>query len=117
MKVRILGFSIDLTSKPSLDDLMTYIEANPIDTNEENENRGGRLVFVNSNALDDYHVGLVITAKDAKTYCQLKKDATGAMKLVVSDLDPNASLMEFNFFVIKKIMVLAFTSIITNLVV
>jgi hypothetical protein len=102
MKVRILGFSIDPTDKPSLDDLMSYIEATPIDTNKENENRGGRLVFVNSNAHDDYHVGLVITAKDAKTYCQLKKDATGAMKLVVSDLDPDASLMEFNFFVIKK---------------
>lgn len=102
MKVRILGFSIDLTDKPSLDDLMSHIEATPIDTNKENEDRGGRLVFVNSNAHDDYHVGLVITAKDAKTYCQLKKDATGAMKLVVSDLDPDASLMEFNFFVIKK---------------
>ncbi|MCQ8881446.1 hypothetical protein NQS96_06455 [Pseudoalteromonas shioyasakiensis] len=102
MKIRILGFSIDPTEKPSLDDLMSHIEATPIDNNKENENRGGRLVFVNTNAYDDYHVGLVITAKDAKTYCQLKKDPNGAMKLVVSDLDPNASLMEFNFFVIKK---------------
>ena len=100
MKVSILGFSIDPTSKPSLDDLMTHIELAPIDTNKVNENRGGRLVFVNTNAYDDYHVGLVITAKDAKTYCQLKEDTNGAMKLVVSDLDD--SLMEFNFFVIKK---------------
>lgn len=102
MKVRILGFSIDLTDNPSIDDLMTDIETNRIDTNKQNENRGGRLVFVNTNAYDDYYVGLVITAKNAKTYCQLKQDPDGAMKLVVSDLDPDASLMEFNFFVIKK---------------
>lgn len=102
MKVRIMGFTIDPTKKPSLNDLMTNIEADFIDTNNENEKRGGRLLFVDTDSYNDYYVGLVITAKDAKTYCQLKQDADGSMKLVVSDLDPDSSLMEFNFFIVKK---------------
>ena len=102
MKVRIMGFTIDPTKKPSLNDLMTNIEADFIDTNKENEKRGGRLLFVDTDSYNDYYVGLVITAKDAKTYCQLKQDADGSMKLVVSDLDPDSSLMEFNFFIVKK---------------
>lgn len=102
MKVRIMGFTIDPTKKPSLNDLMTSIEADFIDTNKDNEKRGGRLLFVDTDSHKDYYVGLVITAKDAKTYCQLKQDVDGAMKVVVSDLDPDSSLMEFNFFVVKK---------------
>lgn len=104
MKVRIMGFTIDPTEKPSLNELIGSIQADYIDTNKDKEENisGGRLLFIDASTHNDFYVGLVITAKDAKTYCQLKKDAGGALKVVVADLDDDSSLMEFNFFVIKK---------------
>ncbi len=60
-----------------------------------------RMFKINLNFNNDYFVGLFLTIKDHKKFCQLKNES-GKLTLKVSSTDPDANLMDFNFFAIHK---------------
>ena len=100
MQVRLLGFSLSSNCVPlSLDDYVKHMisaHGQPHELGEHN-----RFIFFNTTHSKTYYVGLVVTVKDQKTFCELVKKS-GKFVVKVNELDANSSLMDFNFFVINK---------------
>ena len=75
---------------------------------EEIANGGGeakvggydRLIYLDEK--DGFYVGLMLTIKDEKTFCQIKRDPSKATKLYVNKIGEQDSLVDFNFFIINK---------------
>ena len=61
----------------------------------------GRFLFIDSDTDTHYHLGLVVTVKNQKQFCELK-ESNGEFRVIVSNLDSDSSIMEFNFFVLHK---------------
>ena len=100
MQVRLLGFrfATDVTSL-SLQTFADYIHSKRGDSHELGAHN--RLLFLNSTHNDKYYVGLLVTIKDQKTYCELVSNG-GKLTIKVNELDAESNLMDFNFFVINK---------------
>lgn len=100
MQVRLLGFSLTSDCEPlSFDDYVNHMiseHGKPHELGEHN-----RFIFFNTTHSEAYYVGLVVTAKDQKTFCELV-NKSGKFVVKVNELDANSSLMDFNFFVINK---------------
>ena len=58
-----------------------------------------RLVYMDSSDAD-YYIGLVLTAKDQRKFCEL--DSSGDYKITVRRLKDDHRLVDFNFFLICK---------------
>lgn len=101
MRVRVLGFSIDPTKKPTLNDVMQHIESKEQKALQNHNKNGGRFLFIDTKSHNEYHLGVVITAKSNRTFCRLKQQGS-SFRVAVSDVGNNASIMDFNFFVINK---------------
>lgn len=100
MQVRLLGFRLEVTSKAL--DLSSFAAAvSAVATNQKSAQDSQRLLFLNSNSHTEYHVGLVVTVKDQKTFCRLVAD-NGNLLVKVDELELDTKLMEFNFFVVNK---------------
>lgn len=61
-----------------------------------------RYIFFNTSHSTKYYVGMLLTVKDQKTFCELT-NTSGNFVVKVNELDSNSNLMDFNFFVINKI--------------
>lgn len=100
MQVRFLGFSFKSeASTLSLDEYIDYMldqHDKPYKLGEHN-----RFLFFNKTYDKKYYVGLLVTVKDQKTFCELVKKS-GKLVVKVNELDGNSNLMDFNFFVINK---------------
>lgn len=100
MQVRLLGFSLSSDCAPlSLDDYVNHMisaHGQPHRVGEHN-----RFIFFNTTHSESYYVGLFVTVKDQKTFCELVENS-GKFVVKVNELDANSSLMDFNFFVINK---------------
>lgn len=100
MQVRLLGFSLSSDCAPiSLDDYVSHMISAHGKAHELGEHN--RFIFFNTTHSKTYYVGLVVTVKDQKTFCELVKKS-GKFVVKVNELDSNSSLMDFNFFVIHK---------------
>jgi hypothetical protein len=100
MLVRSYGFSVTAgNAEVSLDDLFTSLVATSGD--EDTSQRNVRRIFVDTATNKDFALGLVVTVKDQKTFCELV-NAKGNFVIAVSNLKGKNKLMEFNFFVINK---------------
>lgn len=100
MLVRSYGFSIAAgNSEISLDDLFASLVATSGD--EDTSQRNVRRIFVDTKTNNDFVLGLVVTVKDQKTFCELVNEK-GNFVIAVSNLKGKNKLMEFNFFVINK---------------
>jgi hypothetical protein len=101
MLVRQMGFIMRVKGKGSLDiaGFANALAAVQIDPTELPEDR--RLLFVDTHTHADYHVGLVVTVKDNRTFCQLVRSG-GSLLVKVNEMDHGTNLMDFNFFVINK---------------
>lgn len=100
MQVRFLGFRFT-TDAPTLT-LQTF--ANYVQSNHGVGFESGahkRLLFINSTFDKNYYVGLFVTVKDQKTFCELVSKG-GKLVVKVNELDKQSDLMDFNFFVINK---------------
>lgn len=100
MLVRFLGFhfSTDATHL-NIHDYVRYMEGKSGESYELGEHK--RFIFFNSNYSEAYCVGLLVTVKDQKTFCELvSKDDEFVVK--VNELNSDSNLMDFNFFVINK---------------
>lgn len=101
MLVRFLGFNFSTdAANMSIDDYVKYMTTKVNQDYELGEHK--RFIFFNTTHSQDYYVGLLVTVKDQKTFCELvSKDKKLMVK--VSELDEDSSLMDFNFFVINKL--------------
>ncbi len=100
MQVRFLGFSFSSDcATVSLDDYVNHMLTEHGKSHELNEH--DRFLFFNTTHSKNYYVGLLVTVKDQKTFCELVKKS-GKLVVKVNALDDNSSLMDFNFLVLHK---------------
>ena len=100
MLVRFLGFSFSTNaSNLSLNDYIEFMIARHGKSHQLGSHE--RFMFINTTHSKKYYVGLFVTVKDQKTYCELVQKS-GKLVVKVSELDGDSSLMDFNFFVINK---------------
>ncbi|MFT4194883.1 hypothetical protein [Ottowia sp.] len=100
MQVRLLGFRFDVDSRNlSLDSFAAAVSAQP--TDQKAAQASQRLLFLDNKCHSDYHVGMVVTVKDQKTFCRLVS-GNGSLLVKVDELELDTKLMEFNFFVLNK---------------
>lgn len=102
MKVRLLGFTSEITdtadkSPISMDSFMEHL----IDDQDTATSIGahGRLLYVDKHTDSDYFLGIVITVKDQKRYCELLQNGK---KFTIKVTDLENKMMDFNFFVLNK---------------
>lgn len=101
MQAHVLGFLWDFTGgygkHVTLDDLAHQLQSL---RNKEFEFGGyQRLIYTSSH--DDYITGLLLTAKDHKRFCELRRKGT-TLKINVREAEQGSSLIDFNFFLIDK---------------
>ncbi|WP_143001941.1 hypothetical protein [Nitrosomonas mobilis] len=70
-------------------------------TNYESFDEAGRFLFVDTESDGEYYLGLIVTVKSQRTFCELR-EAGSSFKVQVNKLDRNSNIMEFNFFIINK---------------
>jgi hypothetical protein len=100
MHVRFLGFNFTAEgSGLTLQSFADYIHAQRGRSHELGPHK--RLLFVNSTHSSGYYVGLLVTVKDQKTFCELVESG-GKLTVKVNALDADSNLMDFNFFVLNK---------------
>ena len=100
MKVRFFGFTFEAVSKNlTLDQWASHLHNNPPDISSVVQ--GQRLLLINNTINNDYRIGLVVTVKDQRRFCQLINDGSGVV-VRVNDLGQDSGLMDFNFFVVHK---------------
>lgn len=100
MQVRFLGFSFSTDSTTlSLDSYINHMankHGQPYKLGEHN-----RFLYLNTTYSENYYIGLLVTVKDQKTYCELI-NYSGKLVVKVNEIDENTNLMDFNFFVLHK---------------
>ncbi|NLV97162.1 MAG: hypothetical protein GX043_07480 [Desulfovibrionales bacterium] len=99
MLIRFLGFLIEMPKSIALNEVMTMLEERA--ANHKNFDNASRLLFVDTQSDSEYYLGLIVTVRNQKTFCELK-EANNSFKVQVNRLDHNSNIMEFNFFIINK---------------
>ncbi|MGE8451384.1 MAG: hypothetical protein ACN6OP_12335 [Pseudomonadales bacterium] len=100
MLVKSYGFVVSAgNTKVSFDDLVASLVSTS--GNEDDSMGQLRRIFVDSTAVPGFVVGLVVTVKDQKSFCELVQDK-GNFVVSVTNLVGANKLMEFNFFVVNK---------------
>lgn len=100
MHVRFLGFSISTEGAAlSLDDYIKYMMTKQDTAFKLGEHQ--RHLYFNDTHSENYYVGLLVTVKDQKRFCELKNNS-GKLVIKVTDIDADSKIMDFNFFVINK---------------
>ncbi len=101
MQVRFLGFNFSIDSKSlTLDDYVNNMIGRHGQSYKLSEH--DRFLYFNSTYSENYYVGLLVTVKDQKTFCELVRNS-GKLVVRVNELDENTNLMDFNFFIINKV--------------
>lgn len=97
MKVRLIGFAIEVGDGISLTEFINHLIA-------EGESgrvfqRHERRIYLDTNG--HYHVGLVISIRDQQKYCELERQ-NGKFKLSIRTLGQTNRLADFNLFIINQ---------------
>lgn len=101
MLVRFLGFHFSTNTSNNelqLGEFLSYMKRN----NGQDILLGdhNRRIYIDSSH-KEYHVGLLLTIKDQKRFCELI-DKSGSLTIEVASIASNANLIDFNFFTINK---------------
>ncbi|KAB7619471.1 hypothetical protein [Alkalilimnicola sp. S0819] len=99
MLVRFLGFHVETPASLPLSELMESLAKEAKSYNGVDE--PGRFLFVDADTDPNYYLGLIVTVKNQRTFCELRDSGKG-FKVIVNKLDKNSNIMEFNFFVLNK---------------
>lgn len=99
MLVRILGISFEPKAIVTLDELFDNLSK--LSDKEILVGDINRLLVVDKDSNEKYYLGVVVTIKDQRRFCELSKEQ-GKIKIKVVNLEDHQSIMEFNFFVINK---------------
>lgn len=101
MKIRFHGFRIYAGGGLPLADFGKVLVASSSGDKEYMFNDHNRLFLFEGESDPEFYTGLLITAKDQRTFPQLLKES-GKLSIKVSELAKGSRLMDFNFFVINK---------------
>ncbi|UTG93647.1 hypothetical protein [Geobacter sulfurreducens] len=93
MKVRVFGFEWQLGAGIPVDDFCTHLNSLPGPPDSK------KVVAIHD--LGNFLGGVIISIKDMKAYCEMKIDG-GKFKISPQQLERNARIADFNFFVIHK---------------
>lgn len=101
MLVRLIGFTFKVEGEGelSLSKFAKALAGVKPEVAAQSDDR--RLLFINDGHHSDYYVGLVVTIKDHRTFCELI-NSDGSLLVKVNKLQRESSLMDFNFFVLNK---------------
>jgi hypothetical protein len=100
MNIKFLGFSFYSTSeKLALSNYIDYMTQRSSQSYRLGEHN--RFLFFNTTYSEKYYIGLLLTTKDQKTYCELVNDS-GKFIVKVNEVDADSNIMDFNFFVLNK---------------
>lgn len=102
MLVRLVGFTFKVDGKGGLSFSAFAKALAGVKPEVVAESHDRRLLFINDQHHVDYYVGLVVTIKDHRTFCELVT-TDGSLLVKVNELDRDSSLMDFNFFVLNKL--------------
>lgn len=92
MKVRVFGFEWFMGDGITLDDFCSHLQSI-----SGNEIEGNRVVALTR--LENYWGGVLLTIKDMKAFCKIKKNGV-RFTVTPEELQDNASMVDFNFFII-----------------
>lgn len=101
MKVGFYGFSFKEGTGISLQEFGDLLVAASSQTKEQTYGSHDRLFLFDGKTNPHFYLGLLITIKDQKTFCQLRKQGN-KFSIAVSELEEGNQLMDFNFFVLHK---------------
>lgn len=95
MNAHVLGFELKMPSAISLADFFAHLG------NSKAEVFAGydRLLFINETP--KYHIGLCLTTKDHRRFCELERQGNN-FKINVREAAAGSSLIDFNFFAVRK---------------
>lgn len=100
MLVRLYGFSVKSdNTQISINDLLASFAATS--GAQDTSLSAHRRIYFDTTSDSDFAVGLVVTIKDQKTFCELVRNK-GKFVVSVTNLTGNNKLMEFNFFLVNK---------------
>lgn len=98
MQVRFQGFTLSVQGAITLDQVLSRFGST---ISRAAFKEAGRVVLVDTNVDPHYHLGLVITVKDQRKFCELR-EANKSFTVQVHKVNAAARLMDFNFFVVNK---------------
>jgi len=98
--VRFLGFTVSAGPDIQYQDLFDRLGERS-STSRNIEKKSGRMLFVDSNSNDLFYIGLIVTIKNQRKFCELMESGN-SFKVKVSKVGDSSHLMEFNFFVLNK---------------
>jgi|GEM_PF-5914850 len=101
MKITFQGFQLQPGDGISLAEFAELLIENSSAVTEHKFADHNRLFLFEKETDADYFTGLLITAKDQRTFPELRK-LHGELLIKVSELEEDARLMDFNFFVLNK---------------
>lgn len=101
MKITYQGFRLHAGDGMTMADFCGLLIQKSSDTHEYHFNDHNRLFLFEEEQDADYYTGLLITTKDQRSFCELRNEK-GKLSISRSELDENAQLMDFNFFVLNK---------------
>lgn len=91
MKVRIFGFEWQMGKGITLEEFCNHLQS--ISGQENN----GKMVALDTR--DEYWTGVLLTIKDMKAFCQMKRKGKN-FKIAPQKLDDDARMADFNYFII-----------------
>ncbi len=97
MKVRLYGFSVKQGSLPLSEFFTTVLKQFE---GKKTKYRGEQRILYTAEKGDCF-VGLLLTVRDQKRYCELEEGSSG-FKIKVRELEGTNRLVEFNFFAVHK---------------
>jgi hypothetical protein len=96
VKVKIYGFEWATGADTTLEEFLTYLKGESgkeyIDDNQ----------VIAVRKMGDFWAGVLLTIKDMKAYCQLKRSGHG-FEVSVQNLEKGTSIVDVNFFIIHPI--------------
>ena len=99
MLVRLLGFALDCPNSLTLKELFEDLDRRSGLIEQLDE--VGRFLFVDSSSNDQYFLGLIVSVKNQRKFCELQEQG-GDFRVIVNNLKTNSHQMEFNFFVVNR---------------
>lgn len=97
MQARLFGFIWQLGNGIALDEFMAHLKARH--GTEVKYGNYGRLLYFGER--QNYHVGVFLTIKDQRKFCEITSNR-GEYRVAVRDVTDGSNLVDFNFFAINK---------------
>jgi hypothetical protein len=97
VQARLLGFILEFGKGVTFTEFMGYLHS--LCDQQIKYGEYQRLIYIGEK--DNYYLGLFLTVKDQRKFCEIKEQ-DGEFKITVRSLQERSNLTDFNFFIINK---------------